>query len=104
MNRRSVPLLRAAAEGLDNILQLQRFHAENYIMILGQLEALLHKCCLLHHESSSHRVQNGSANVRSEVRRLHQLQYLIPSVWVFVWQSIISLCCCLCVRHSACHK
>ena len=67
MHCRSVPLLRAAAEGLDSILQLQRFQAETYIMILGQLEALFQKCCLLHHAASSHSLENGSANIRSEV-------------------------------------
>ncbi len=67
MHCRSVPLLRVAAEGLDSILQLQRFQAETYIMILGQLEALLQECCLLHHAASSRSLENGSSNVRSEV-------------------------------------
>ena len=62
-----MPLLRAAADGLEGLLQLQRFHAETYIMILEQLEALLQKCCLLHYTASSHHPQNGSAHLRSEV-------------------------------------
>ena len=62
-----MPLLRAAADGIEGLLQLQRFHAQTYVMILGNLEALLQKCCLLHHAASSHHLQNVDAHLTSEV-------------------------------------
>lgn len=67
MHCRSLPLLRGAAEGLEGLLQLQRFHAETQIMILGQLEALLWKCCQLQYAGSPDCLQSGRADRRSEV-------------------------------------
>lgn len=65
---RSVQLLGAAADGLEGLLQPQRFHAPTFIMLFGQLEALLKESCLLHHTAASSRLQNGNASVKSEVR------------------------------------
>ena len=65
---RSVQLLGAAADGLEGLLQPQRFHAQTFIMLFGQLEALLKECCFLHHTAASSHLQNGNASVTSEVR------------------------------------